>query len=262
MTSVAPSAGKVGAASRPDATLVGMSAPADVRPGEGPASGPGPGGTVAPDAAAESSAHVGRAGRLGVCAAVGVLALLVLVPVSVLLYVWKVAGADDLTRSDAVIVLGASQFDGRPSPVLAARLDHAASLLREGVAPRVITVGGKQRGDRFTEAEAGRRYLAERGLPATALVSVGEGSDTVASLEAAARSMAEHGWSTATLVTDPAHEARSLAIARRLGIDARTSPTQRGDGSNVTAEYLAREAGGLLRFWAVEQWALRPVLGG
>jgi uncharacterized SAM-binding protein YcdF (DUF218 family) len=193
---------------------------------------------------------------------VGVLVLLVLVPLSTAAYVWKVAGADDRTATDAVIVLGAAQFDGRPSPVLAARLDHAAALVRDGVAARVITVGGKQRGDRFTEAEAGRRYLSERGLAGAAVVPVGEGSDTLASLEAAARTMAEHGWTTATLVTDPAHEARSLAIARRLGLDARTSPTQQGDGSNVTAEYVAREAGALLRFWAVEQWGLAPALGG
>jgi uncharacterized SAM-binding protein YcdF (DUF218 family) len=193
---------------------------------------------------------------------VGVLSLLVIVPLAAVLDVWRVAGADDRSPSDAVVVLGAAQFDGRPSPVLAARLDHATTLVREGVADRVITVGGKQPGDRFTEADAGRRYLAERGLTGSQVLAVGKGSDTVASLQAAARTMAEHGWTSATLVTDPAHEARSLAIARRLGIDARTSPTQRGDGSNVTAEYVLREAGGLLRFWAVERWALSQVLGG
>ena len=78
--------------------------------------------------------------------------------------VWWVARQDDRPRSDAIVVLGASQFDGRPSPVFKARLDHAKNLYDAGVAPRIVTVGGGAPGDRFTEARAGARYLRDKGV--------------------------------------------------------------------------------------------------
>jgi len=203
-----------------------------------------------------------RRSRWSAWVVAAVVAVLVLVPVAAFGYVWRVALADDRTPTDVILVLGAAQFDGRPSPVLSSRLDHARGLFRDDVAPRVVTMGGNQPGDRFTEASAGKRYLVDAGVPASRVVAVGEGSDTVSSMTAVARLMAERGWTSATLVTDPAHEARSLAIARRLGIDARTSPTTSGDGSAITLEYLARETAGLLWFWAVEQWTVPRPVGG
>jgi uncharacterized SAM-binding protein YcdF (DUF218 family) len=170
------------------------------------------------------------------------------------------ARADDRTPSDAVVVLGAAQFWGRPSPVLQARLGHAASLYAAGVAPRVVTVGSKQPGDITTEAEAGRDWLVRDGVPSTSVVAVPDGHDTLSSLSAVAAVMAERGWTSATVVTDPAHEARSLAIARSLGIDARPSPTQTGSGSSLTAEYVARETFALLAFWLVERRGVAPLV--
>ena len=79
-------------------------------------------------------------------------------------------------------------------------------------------------------------------------------------MQAVARVMSARGWTSATIVTDPAHEARSLAIARRLGIDARGSATSRGDGSVLTVDYAARETAGLLWFWAVQRWSVAPVV--
>ena len=165
--------------------------------------------------------------------------------------VWSVAREDHRGHSDAVIVLGASQFNGRPSEVFAARLDHAAELYKDGVAPRVMTVGGKQEGDRFTEAEAGANYLAEHGVPRAALVVVGQGHDTLASLQAAARVFRSKDWSTAILVTDPWHSLRSRQIARDQGIRAQTSPTRTGPANRSRGtewHYVVRETGAYLYY--------------
>jgi uncharacterized SAM-binding protein YcdF (DUF218 family) len=155
--------------------------------------------------------------------------------------VWWVARQDDAPRSDAIVVLGASQFDGRPSSVFKARLQHARSLYEDGVAPRVITVGGGAPGDRTTEAEAGAAFLRERDVET---VAVPKGRNTLQSLEAVEVVMAEKGWQTAVLVTDPWHSLRSRTMARDQGIDAQTSPTRAGPSvrtRGTQARYIARE---------------------
>jgi uncharacterized SAM-binding protein YcdF (DUF218 family) len=168
---------------------------------------------------------------------------------------------DDATPTDAVIVLGAAQFNGRPSPVLEARLGHARSLYGDRVAPRVVTVGGNQPGDITTEAQAGKDWLVQAGVPSSAITAVPTGSDTLGSLTAVAAVMARKGWTSATVVTDPAHMARSLAIARSLGIDAHGSPTTSGSGSSLTADYVARETAGLLWFWVGERRRVDQLVG-
>lgn len=160
---------------------------------------------------------------------------------------------EDVKRSDAIVVLGAAQYAGRPTQLLANRLDHARSLLRRGVAPRIITVGGKRPGDVTTEAQAGVRYLNARGVSRSALVPVPQGTDTWTSMQAVATRCQQRGWSTITIVSDPAHLARAAAMARRLGLTARVSGTVGGSGSKVTAAYVARESAGLLWFWA-QRW--------
>jgi len=180
--------------------------------------------------------------------------------VATAVYIGVVAGTDDRTASDAIVVLGASQFNGTPSPVLQSRLSHAQELLRAGVSAHIVTVGGKQDGDRFTEAAAGKSWLVKAGVPAERITAVTTGSDTAESLTAVARLMAEKGWRSATLVTDPVHEARSSAIARQLGIQTRLSPTTGGAGSDVTPDYLVRETLGLMHFWVWQRWRMSPVL--
>ncbi len=192
---------------------------------------------------------------------VGLLVVLALVPVAAASYVVVVARQDDRTPTDAILVLGAAQYWSRPSPVLEARLQHAKQLYDEGVGRRIVTVGGKQPGDRTTEAQAGRSWLLDRGVPATRVVAVPEGADTLGSLTAAAELMQARGWTSATLVTDPAHEARSLAMARALGIAARTSPTQDGPGSALSLDYVARETAGLLVFWLSDRRDVPQVVG-
>ncbi len=170
---------------------------------------------------------------------------------------WRVisSGAvDDRRATDAIVVLGAAQYNGKPSPVLEARLDHAKVLYRQSVAPRIVTVGGKQPGDRFTEAGTGLMYLTRNGVPAADVSAVTVGHDTKDSLLAVARMADREGWRSVTLVSDPAHMARVAAIAKHLGFQAHLSPTRKGDGTVLTPEYVARETAGLLAFEAVQQW--------
>lgn len=162
--------------------------------------------------------------------------------------IWWVARGDDRRVSDAIVVLGASQLDGTPGPLFEARLQHARELYEQGVAPVVVTVGGRQEGDRFTEAEAGAAWLSERGVEA---LPVGEGSDTLQSLRALDATMSDRGWGSAVLVTDPWHSLRSRRMASDLGIDAVTSPTRSGPSvqtRQTQARYIARETAAYLYY--------------
>lgn len=172
--------------------------------------------------------------------------------------VWWTARQDARPVSDAIVVLGASQYDGTPSDVFAARLRHAADLYEAGVAPRVITVGGSAPGDRFTEAAAGEEFLVELGVPRKRVLAVGEGRDTLESLEAYADVAAERGWGSAVLVTDPWHSLRARTMARDLGLDAYSSPTRSGpivQTRGTQARYIVRETGALLLYEVTGQSA-------
>ncbi|MEZ5115833.1 MAG: YdcF family protein [Candidatus Nanopelagicales bacterium] len=172
------------------------------------------------------------------------------------------AGSDDRTRTDAIVVLGAAQYWGDPGPVASARLDHALQLYADGVAPVVVTVGDGRPGDAVTEAAAGRQVLLQAGVPSSRVVAVQRGGDTYSSLRAVADLMADRGWSSATLVSDPAHLARVRRVAESLGIDAHVSAASTGPGTGLTAEYVARETLGLLRFELLTQRSVDPVLPG
>lgn len=154
------------------------------------------------------------------------------------------ANDDERRASDAIVVLGASQYNGEPQEYLTARLDHSAGLFAEGVAPLVLTTGGNQPGDEFTEAQAGADYLQGMGVPADALVPVGEGNDTLESMTAVARVMQERGLASVVVVTDPWHTLRTTAMLGDQGIDAVGSPTRIGpanDGVWSATRYTARE---------------------
>jgi uncharacterized SAM-binding protein YcdF (DUF218 family) len=158
--------------------------------------------------------------------------------------IWWVARQDHHPRSDAIVVLGASQYNGTPSPVFAARLEHARLLYDEHVAPYIVTVGGKQPGDAYTEAAAGAKYLQSHGVPSSALIAVQTGRDTLRSLRAVHGLFGTRGWQTAVLVTDPWHELRSRTMADDLGMTAYTSPERSGPAvasRSVEARYIARE---------------------
>ena len=135
-------------------------------------------------------------------------------------------GAREEARpADAIVVLGAAQYDGRPSPVFAARLDHAVALYDEGIAPLLIVTGGKQEGDRTTEAAVAREYALARDVPETAIVGEDRGRNTLESLEAVASLLHDRGARSAVFVSDRTHMLRVLRIASDLGIEAYGSPT-------------------------------------
>lgn len=165
--------------------------------------------------------------------------------------VWQVARIDDRDKADVVVVLGAAQYDGTPSAVLGSRLDHAARLWRNGVAPVIVTVGGRRAGDTYTEAEAGRHYLTSYGIPRDAVVPIGEGRDTLESLEAVARRAGSAGWHNAVIVSDPWHSLRARTMADDLGLNSWTSPTRSGpivQTRTIQARYIVRESAALLHY--------------
>jgi uncharacterized SAM-binding protein YcdF (DUF218 family) len=165
--------------------------------------------------------------------------------------VWQVARIDDRRPVDAVVVLGAAQYDGEPSSIFASRLRHAEALYEQGVAPRIVTTGGGRIGDAYTEAEAGRRYLIARGVPAEAVVAVEEGSDTLGSLQAVAARAHQGAWHSALVVSDPWHSLRARTMARDTGLDAWTSPTRSGpvvQTRETQFRYIVRETGALLYY--------------
>lgn len=167
----------------------------------------------------------------------------VLIVAGVAVRVATTAGLDQRSPVDAIVVLGAAQYDGDPSTVFQARLDHAALLYAAGVAPRIVTVGGSRQGDTFTEAESGRTYLVEQGVPADAVDAVGQGNDTLVSLRAGSAELQARGWTSVVLVTDPWHAYRSSVIARDLGLTVEVSSVDTGpaSGTGVAPRYLLRE---------------------
>jgi uncharacterized SAM-binding protein YcdF (DUF218 family) len=144
------------------------------------------------------------------------------------LAVWRSAHTDDASRidhADVILVLGAAQYGGEPSPVFEGRLEHAALLYGEGRAATVVVLGGSAPGDTSTEAEAGREWLIERGLPSDAVVASPVGTTTLESLAAAADWMRGQGLHSAFLVSDPWHNLRVKRMASDLGIEAYASAT-------------------------------------
>lgn len=165
--------------------------------------------------------------------------------------VWKQARADDRAPSDAILVLGSAQYDGVPSPIFEARLDHALDLYERGLAATVVTVGGRGDGDRFTEAEAGEAWLVNEGIAAEAIIAVGEGTNTLTSMQAVAEVYAEQGWSGVIVVTDPWHALRSTRMAEDSGITAVASPTRQGPAvieRETQLRYIVRETGAYLYY--------------
>jgi len=143
-----------------------------------------------------------------------------------LVLVLVVSQEDQREPADAIVVLGAAQYNGRPSPVLRARLDHALGLYRDHLAPLVLVAGGVGRGDTTSEAMVGRRYLIAHGVPADAVVAQSEGRTTMASMTAVTDWLHQQGLGRALLVSDPFHMFRLRLEARRTRLEAYTSPTE------------------------------------
>ena len=155
--------------------------------------------------------------------------------------VWLNSARDQARPVDAIVVLGAAQWDGVPSPVLEARLEKALQLYDEGLSPIIVTTGSKQIGDRFTEAYAGLTYLLERSVPESSILVVVDGSNTFESLSATANVLTDRGiGNKVILVSDPYHALRAKEIAREVGLQAWFSPT---DLSSSFSQLIRETAG-------------------
>jgi uncharacterized SAM-binding protein YcdF (DUF218 family) len=160
--------------------------------------------------------------------------------------VWSTGTTDHREPADVIAVLGAAQYDGRPSPQLRARLDQAVVLYEEGVAPVVFVTGGKREGDRFTEAEASRDYLVRAGVPAIAILMESEGSSTWESLQNMSGVLGPLEFDDVIIVTDPYHSLRAKLMAEELGMTAHVSPTRTSPVQGGAAFWRhVREAGGV-----------------
>jgi vancomycin permeability regulator SanA len=182
------------------------------------------------------------------------IATLLLVAVVLPLYVggrvWYTANHTEPIKSDAIIVLGAAQFDGVPSPVLEARLIEAKRVFENKLAPRILTVGSRAPGDRTTEAASGFSWLVDQGINKKFVDSIPYGRDTFASTKSYVSVMKKLNLKSAVIVTDQYHCLRAITMASDLGISATCAPTRTGPASttNSSFRYLVRETGAYLAY--------------
>lgn len=177
---------------------------------------------------------------------------LVAYPAWLALRVWDQSHDDEVHTADAIVVLGAAQYNGKPSPVLKARLDQAMYLWNEDLADNVIVTGGKQEGDRYTEAQAAHMYLEEQGVPAENIFEEEEGTTTFESLERVKQIANEHGIESLLLVSDPLHSERIKTMAQDLGFEeAYTSPASYlnlNRSRETKIKEIVREVGSLIAY--------------
>ncbi len=155
------------------------------------------------------------------------------------------AGQEEIHRADAIVVFGAAEYVGRPSPVYRARLDHGFELFRRGIAPVVITTGGAGEDPSFSEGGVGHDYLMDRGIPERNLIAETQGSDTAQSAQRVAVIMRANGMRSCVAVSDEYHVFRIKKLLEHEGIQAYLAPRP---GSRPRSRWL--------RFWAVQREAV------
>jgi uncharacterized SAM-binding protein YcdF (DUF218 family) len=171
---------------------------------------------------------------------------------SLVIAIYVQAGRDQSRQVDAIVVLGAAQYDGRPSPVLRARLETALDAWNRGLADVIIVTGGNQPGDRFTEAEASQMFLVDNGVPADAILLEDVSSSTEENFEGVAVIMESAGLQSALIVSDAFHLFRAKYIADSHGIAAYGLPAADSPISRWSVTeffYVLREAAGVVDFW-------------
>jgi uncharacterized SAM-binding protein YcdF (DUF218 family) len=181
--------------------------------------------------------------KLALKVAAALLAAVTLYLVVTFAQVWRAAQDDEARPAQAIVVFGTAQYNGVPSPVLAARLDHAIELYEKDPAPVIVVTGGNQPGDKFTEATASANYLIQHGVPDEDVLREVSGTSSWQSLAAAANFLDDRAINEVLLVSDPFHSLRIRAMASELGLDGHSSPTQTSPIRGLTeARYMAREA--------------------
>ena len=139
--------------------------------------------------------------------------------------IWDQGEQDERRAADAIVVLGAAEYDGRPSPVFRARLDHAVSLYRAGLAPVLVVTGGKAAGDRTTEAAVAREFAIAEGVPSGSILVEDRGRTTLESLRTVGQMLRDRGARDVVFVSDRTHMLRVLRMARDQGLTSFGSPT-------------------------------------
>ncbi len=185
--------------------------------------------------------------RLLGATAAGVAVALLLWFLAVYYQVWQQSQIDEARPADVIVVLGAAEYWGRPSPILKARLDHTLELYRRRLAPRIITTGGHGAGSEFTESEVSREYLSQHGVPAEFITVETDGQSTMQSAAAVAEIMDRMQLRTCIVVSDGYHIHRIKQMLEAHQIEAFGSPRAPGDDSPWRRAWLyAREACGYL----------------
>lgn len=175
-------------------------------------------------------------------ASVGALVVVLAYVVVTAAQIWWTSRQNAAPHSAAIIVLGAAEYDGTPSPVLEARLAHALALWRAKVAGLIVVTGGKEAGDRYTEAGVSARWLEARKVPVPDVVEENRGRDSYQSVSAASRSLGHLGTEGVVMVTDPFNEYRVVAIASRSGMTPYPSPTRTSPiRGTAVVSYFAQE---------------------
>jgi len=179
-----------------------------------------------------------------------ILLLLIAIPLYVVGSVWYTARNTEPVKSDFILVMGAAQFDGRPSDILKSRLEHALEIYKAGYAPKIYTVGAGAPGDRTTEAAASKAWLIDRGVKKNNVIAVAKGRDTLGSTKAYVAAADKAKLKSVIIVTDPYHCLRSKKMAQDLGLLASCTAVESGPASVANSEfkYLVRESGAYLAY--------------
>ena len=179
-----------------------------------------------------------------------VILIAIVVPVFTVGRTWYAAHNSQAHKADVIVVLGAAQFNGRPSAALEARLIEAKRIFSLGLASRIITVGGGAPGDRTTEAASGKAWLLSRGVPASDVTSIPKGRDTLVSTQSYIAEMKRKNLRQVIIVTDPYHCLRAMTMANDLGAKSYCSPVRTGANSllHPNLRYLVRETGAYLAY--------------
>ena len=188
-----------------------------------------------------------------------ILLLIIVIPLYVAGSIWYSARSSEPVKSDVILVMGAAQFDGRPSDVLLARLKQTKIIFNDKVAPRIYTIGAGAPGDRTTEAAASRTWLINNGVKKSNILAIAKGRDTLSSTKAYAAQMKRANLSSVVIVTDPYHCYRVIKMAKDLGLTPTCSPVKRGVAAveNSSFKYLARETGAYLAYVTVGRLGIK-----
>jgi vancomycin permeability regulator SanA len=186
-----------------------------------------------------------------------ILLLVIVIPLYVAGSIWYTAKNTTAEKSDVILVMGAAQFDGRPSEVLLARLNQAKSIFKAGLAPRIYTVGGGAPGDRTTEAAASKAWLIGNGISKTNVLAIAKGRDTLSSTKAYVEQIRKSNFSSVVIVTDPYHCYRAIKMAKDRGIKPTCSAVESGPAANSGIKYLARETGAYLAYVTVGRLGIK-----